>query len=151
MEKKRFENQPIADAKYPGFKDLSSLSAVKIRSGFPLSDDRNKPDESILTITVCFYGGEPFLASGKMERTWRILKESDAANRFRFMVYTSGELLSNALNFYPEFMKSMWLYSISIDGDEEQHNRIRQGTSFPLSWPNTQMLSLKILTEHIIK
>ncbi len=169
MKKKRLENQSIAGAKFPGFEDLSSLNAVKIRSGFPLSDDRNRPDESILihltitgrcyarckgcinsavtmgsdeprnsmmtfaeaeperdaaiieelagrhpdqTITVCFYGGEPFLASGKMERTWKILKESDTANRFRFMVYTNGELLSNALNIYPKFMKSIWLYSI---------------------------------------
>ena len=198
MEKKRLENHPIAGAKYPGFEDLSSLNAVKIRSGFPLSDDRNKPDESILihltitgrcyarckgcinsavtmgsdeprnsamtfleaeperdaaiieelagrhpaqTVTVCFYGGEPFLASGKMERTWRILKESDAANRFRFMVYTNGELLSDGLNFYPEFMKSIWLYSISIDGDEEQHNRIRQGTSLSKVKKNLRELS----------
>jgi radical SAM protein with 4Fe4S-binding SPASM domain len=198
MKKKRLENQPIAGAKYPGFEDLSSLNAVKIRSGFPLSDDRTRPDESILihltitgrcyarckgcinsavtmgsdeprnsiitfheteperdaaiieelagrhpaqTITVCFYGGEPFLASGKMERTWRILKESDGAYRFRFMVYTNGELLSNALDLYPEFMKNMWLYSISIDGDEEQHNRIRQGTSLSKIKRNLKELS----------
>jgi radical SAM protein with 4Fe4S-binding SPASM domain len=80
------------------------------------------------SITICFYGGEPFLAVDKMERTWRILKESEAADRFRFLVYTNGELLSEALNIYPEFMKEMWLYSVSIDGDEEQHNRVRQGT-----------------------
>jgi organic radical activating enzyme len=161
MEKKRLENHPIAGAKYPGFEDLSSLNAVKIRSGFPLSDDRNKPDESILihltitgrcyarckgcinsavtmgsdeprnsvmtfleaeperdaaiieelagrhpaqTVTVCFYGGEPFLASGKMERTWRILKESDVANRFRFMVYTNGELLRELSDLYTGYV-----------------------------------------------
>ncbi len=80
------------------------------------------------SITICFYGGEPFLAVDKMEKTWGILKESEAADRFRFLVYTNGELLSDALNLYPEFMKEMWLYSISIDGDEEQHNRVRKGT-----------------------
>jgi radical SAM protein with 4Fe4S-binding SPASM domain len=83
------------------------------------------PDQ---TITVCFYGGEPFLAPEKMESTWRILKESEEPGRYRFMVYTTGELLIESLASYPEFMKDMWLYSVSIDGDEEQHNRVRQGT-----------------------
>lgn len=83
------------------------------------------PDQRI---TVCFYGGEPFLMPEKMERTWRILKESEEPGRYRFMVYTNGELLIDTLASYPEFMKDMWLYSVSIDGDEEQHNRVRQGT-----------------------
>lgn len=93
------------------------------------------------SITICFYGGEPFLAADKMERTWRILKESEAADRFRFLVYTSGELLSDALNIYPEFMKEMWLYSVSIDGDEEQHNRVRQGTRLSRIKENLRELS----------
>jgi radical SAM protein with 4Fe4S-binding SPASM domain len=80
------------------------------------------------TITVCFYGGEPFLASDKMEKTWKILRDSNEPDRFRFMVYTNGELLIDTLATYPEFMKDIWLYSVSIDGDEEQHNRVRQGT-----------------------
>jgi len=79
-------------------------------------------------ITVCFYGGEPFLMPEKMERTWRILKESDEQGRYRFMVYTNGELLIETMTVYPEFTKDMWLYSVSIDGNEEQHNRVRQGT-----------------------
>jgi radical SAM protein with 4Fe4S-binding SPASM domain len=83
------------------------------------------PDQ---TITVCFYGGEPFLMPDKMERTWRILKESEESGRYRFMVYTNGELLIDTLASYPEFMKDMWMYSVSIDGGEEQHNRVRQGT-----------------------
>lgn len=82
------------------------------------------------TITVCFYGGEPFLASDKMEKAWRILRDSSDPDRFRFMVYTNGELLIDNLVTYPEFMKDIWLYSVSIDGDEEQHNRVRQGTQF---------------------
>lgn len=93
------------------------------------------------SITICFYGGEPFLAADKMERTWRILKESEAADRFRFLVYTNGELLSDALNIYPEFMKEMWLYSVSIDGDEEQHNRVRQGTRLSRIKENLRELS----------
>ncbi len=92
-------------------------------------------------ITVCLYGGEPFLAVSKMEKVWRILKESDAAERFRFMVYTNGEFLIDALNLYPEFMKDMWLYSISIDGDEEQHNRVRLGTQLSKIKRNLRELS----------
>lgn len=80
------------------------------------------------TVTVCFYGGEPFLVPEKMERTWRILKEPGEADRYRFMVYTNGELLIETREKYPEFLKDMWLYSVSIDGDEEQHNRVRKGT-----------------------
>ena len=93
------------------------------------------------SITICFYGGEPFLAVDKMERTWRILKESEASDRFRFLVYTNGELLSDALYIYPEFMKEMWLYSVSIDGDEEQHNRVRQGTRLSRIKENLRELS----------
>jgi len=80
-------------------------------------------------ITVCFYGGEPFLAVDKMEKVWRNLKESKAGKMIRYMVYTNGELLIEAMNRYPEFMRDMWLYSISIDGDKKQHNRIRKGTN----------------------
>lgn len=79
-------------------------------------------------ITVCFYGGEPFLLPEKMERTWRILRESEGRDRYRFMVYTNGELIIDTLRLYPDFMRDMWLYSVSIDGDEEQHNRVRLGT-----------------------
>ena len=93
------------------------------------------------TITVCFYGGEPFLAADKMERVWRILKELEEQNEFRFMVYTNGEFLIEALELYPEFMKCIWLYSISIDGDEEQHNRVRQGTHLSKIKINLERLS----------
>jgi len=80
-------------------------------------------------ITVCFYGGEPFLATAKMVKVWEILKEAKGDNNFRYTVYTNGELLIDALQQYPEFMLDIWLYSISIDGDEGQHNRVRKGTS----------------------
>jgi uncharacterized protein len=96
---------------------------------------------SAQSITICFYGGEPFLAADKMVETWRILKKAEIADRFRFMVYTNGELLSDALNLYPEFMKEMWLFSVSIDGDEEQHNRVRQGTRLSRIRENLSELS----------
>jgi radical SAM protein with 4Fe4S-binding SPASM domain len=63
-----------------------------------------------------------------MEKVWKILNESKGNNEFRYTVYTNGELLISTLKRYPEFMQDMWLYSVSIDGDEEQHNRVRKGT-----------------------
>ncbi len=92
-------------------------------------------------ITVCFYGGEPFLAADKMEEVWRILQNFEQGNRFRFMVYTNGEFLTKALELYPEFMNGIWLYSISIDGDEEQHDRVRQGTHLNKIKRNLERLS----------
>lgn len=105
---------------------VTSQDAEPERDAFIIKELAGRhPDQ---TITVCFYGGEPFLALEKMEGIWRILKESDKAGRFRFMVYTSGEFFVEAMSAYPEFMKYMWLFSVSIDGDEEQHNRVRKGT-----------------------
>jgi radical SAM protein with 4Fe4S-binding SPASM domain len=92
-------------------------------------------------ITVCFYGGEPFLAQEKMAATWKILKESDKADRYRFMVYTNGEFFIDAVSAHPEFMKDMWLYSVSIDGDEEQHNQVREGTQLSRIKDNLQELT----------
>ncbi len=185
MRKKKEIVSPVDGVFYPGFGDLSSHDAIRISSGFPLSEENivysddimihltitgrcyaqckgcvnsaitmgsDDPRNTITTsqdseperdafiiqelasrhpdqvITVCFYGGEPFLAPEKMEKTWRILKESKESCRYRFMVYTNGELLIDTLASYPDFIKDMWLYSVSIDGDEEQHNRVRQGT-----------------------
>jgi len=79
-------------------------------------------------ITICFYGGEPFLALDKMVRCWELLRASDNSSRFCFLVYTNGEMLIEAYSSYPEFMKDIWTYSVSIDGDVAQHNRVREGT-----------------------
>jgi radical SAM protein with 4Fe4S-binding SPASM domain len=63
-----------------------------------------------------------------MEEARLILSESELKKRVRYMVYTNGELLIRALARYPALMANMWLYSVSIDGDEEQHRRVRPGT-----------------------
>ena len=189
---------PIPGANYPGFEDLSSLDAVRIKKKQTLPDENyeedqtliihltitgrcyarckdcvnsavtmgsDNPRDSIVTsqvaeperdttiikelaahhpnqiITVCFYGGEPFLETDIMAKAWKILKESDESDKFRFMVYTNGELLAAALKLYPELMKDMWLYSVSIDGDEKQHNRIREGTKLSKIRENLRELS----------
>lgn len=79
-------------------------------------------------VTICLYGGEPFLETGKMDKVRKLLSESPSDKSFRFMVYTNGELLEQAIESHPELVQSMWLYSVSIDGDEQQHNSIRSGT-----------------------
>ena len=81
------------------------------------------------TITVCFYGGEPFLAPEIMEQVRVVLSRSEIRNRVRYLVYTNGELLIEVGERFPELMENLWLYAVSIDGNQEQHNRVRLGTN----------------------
>jgi len=92
-------------------------------------------------ITLCFYGGEPFLATAKMVKVWQSLRESETSERFQFLVYTSGEKIEEAFKAYPEFMEDIWTYSVSIDGDETQNDRIRMGTSLKNIVTNLRSLS----------
>ena len=104
----------------------------------PIADTRPERDAAcILNLArengpgrtiVCFYGGEPFLAAEKMNRVYQILNQSELASRFEYMVYTTGELLKSALADFPELVGNIWLYSVSIDGLREQHERFRPGT-----------------------
>lgn len=90
-------------------------------------------------VTLAFYGGEPFLATDKMEKVRLILAESRIKDRVRYMVYTNGELLIRALE-HSSLMSNMWLYSVSIDGDEEQHRQVRPGTDLNLIVANLRKL-----------
>lgn len=91
-------------------------------------------------ITVCFYGGEPFMATEKMGRIRQILNHSAIGDRVRFMVNTNGELLDRQMDRYPDLMKAIWLYTVSIDGDETQHNRCRPGTHLNVIEANLKRL-----------
>jgi uncharacterized protein len=79
--------------------------------------------------TICLYGGEPLLASDKMQALIENIEQADLPNIVRYMLYTNGELLEKSSRSYPEMMRSIWLYSVSIDGTRSQHERIRRGTS----------------------
>lgn len=92
-------------------------------------------------ITVCFYGGEPFLATDKMVKVWQLLKKSTESGRFQFLVYTNGEKIKETYDQYADFLKDIWAYSVSIDGDEEQHDRIRKGTRLKNIIRNLRFLS----------
>jgi radical SAM protein with 4Fe4S-binding SPASM domain len=79
-------------------------------------------------IGLCFYGGEPFLAAEKMAAVWQGIKDSRLGRRTRYMVYTNAERVIEAIEQYPAFIRDVWLFSVSIDGDRRQHNRARPGT-----------------------
>ncbi|MFC1816203.1 hypothetical protein ACFL0M_09735, partial [Thermodesulfobacteriota bacterium] len=86
---------------------------------------QNGPGEML----VCFYGGEPLLAVEKIDRVYQILNQSAPGRHIKYMLYTSGELLKTALGKFPELMRDIWLYAVSIDGSQPQHDRVRLGTS----------------------
>ena len=92
-------------------------------------------------ITICFYGGEPFLATDKMVRVWQLIREGERSKRFQFLVYTNGEQIEEAFETYPEFMRDIWTYSVSIDGDKDQNDRVRVGTSLDNIVNNLRCLS----------
>ncbi len=81
------------------------------------------------TATICLYGGEPLLASDKMQALIKNIAQADLPHHVRYMLYTNGELLEKSTRSHPEMMRSIWLYSVSIDGTRVQHERIRRGTS----------------------
>ncbi len=85
----------------------------------------NKKNE---TVTVCLYGGEPLLAIDKMQQLIENIKGAGLTNDVRFMLYTNGDLLEKSASTHPDLLKNIWLYSVSIDGTREQHERIRRGT-----------------------
>ena len=124
------------------------------RSDFiPIADTRPERDAAcILNLVkasgpgrtvICFYGGEPFLAAEKMNRVYQLLNQSEMALRFKYMVYTTGELLKSALADFPELVCNIWLYSVSIDGSREQHERFRSGTR--LERIHSSLAALKVV------
>jgi radical SAM protein with 4Fe4S-binding SPASM domain len=81
------------------------------------------------TVTVCLYGGEPLLAIDKIEQLIANINGAHLSSKVRYMIYTNGGLLEKTASSHAELLKNIWLYSVSIDGTAEQHERIRRGTS----------------------
>ncbi len=79
-------------------------------------------------IVVSFYGGEPLLLPEKILKVISILSTSTHPSEFKYMIYTNGQLLGNVIKNYPALIPEIWLWSVSIDGTHQQHNRIRAGT-----------------------
>ena len=80
-------------------------------------------------VLICLYGGEPLLKTDKIAQVHARLSESGLPNQIRYMLYTNGDLLTNAVATIPEIMEDIWLYTVSIDGREDQHNTTRCGTN----------------------
>lgn len=78
---------------------------------------------------VCFYGGEPLLAIDAMKSVVRIIDTEAPQIPMRYMLYTNGELLERFADLHPELARRIFLYSVSVDGGDEQHDAIRTGTS----------------------
>jgi uncharacterized protein len=81
------------------------------------------------TATICLYGGEPLLAPDKMQALIENIAQAELPNNVRYMLYTNGELLEQSILSHPDMMRSIWLFSVSIDGTRSQHERIRRGTN----------------------
>jgi radical SAM protein with 4Fe4S-binding SPASM domain len=77
---------------------------------------------------ICFYGGEPLILPDKMDTFIHLLESGDHSYRFCYMLYTNGQLLDRAVEKHSELLKKFDLFSVSIDGQHQQHNQIRHGT-----------------------
>ncbi len=110
------------------------------RDIIPIQDTDPKRDAACIThlvkemdttgpVLICLYGGEPLLKTDKIAQVYSRLSKSGLPNQIRYMLYTNGDLLANAVAAIPEIMADIWLYTVSIDGREEQHNATRCGTN----------------------
>jgi radical SAM protein with 4Fe4S-binding SPASM domain len=91
-------------------------------------------------VTICMYGGEPLLVPGKLAGVISHLRARLPERTIRFMIYTNGELIEEAIRAFPVLGTDIWLYSVSIDGGVEQHNRIRRGTDLRRIGENLRVL-----------
>ncbi|OAG27873.1 radical SAM protein [Thermodesulfatator autotrophicus] len=91
-------------------------------------------------VTVVFYGGEPLLAPQKIRKIQTILRKELPHKEIRFMVITNGMLIDRVYKNFPEIIQDVWLFSISIDGQKEQHESIRIGTSLEKIQQNLSIL-----------
>lgn len=93
-----------------------------------------------LPATIGFYGGEPLLEPHRFLPIIEELKNAGYSARIRYMIYTNGEMLAQFFKEYPDVAKNIWLYTVSIDGDESQHNRFRIGTDLKRIRENLRLI-----------
>jgi len=123
------------------FRDISSSwieETVPERDveGIALLVEREHADP----VTVCIYGGEPLLVPDKLARVIALIRQRLPERNTRFMIYTNGQLLKEAIEACPSLSTEVWLYSVSIDGGERQHNVIRRGTDLRRIRENLRVL-----------
>jgi radical SAM protein with 4Fe4S-binding SPASM domain len=125
---------------------INALTAGKGNSGrsefFPGKDKGQDLERDLLgisrlikdsgkkTAVIVYYGGEPMLRLEPMARLYRALPGIVGRSMsLRHMVITSGHYLEKAMRTCPDLISGMWLTALSIDGNEEQHDAVRRGTS----------------------
>lgn len=99
-----------------------------------LASKENKDD-----IVVCLYGGEPLLASDKIVELMHELSK-DKDRNYRYMLYTNGLFIEHFHNNHKDIKNKIWLYSISIDGQKQQHESVRCGINYDKIKQNLQYL-----------
>jgi radical SAM protein with 4Fe4S-binding SPASM domain len=109
---------------FPGKKEGRDLERDLLGIGRLIKDSGKK------TAVIVYYGGEPMLRLDPMNHIFRalpgIVGESVA---LKHMVITSGHYLEKAIRSCPDLISGMWLTALSIDGNEDQHDAMRRGTS----------------------
>ena len=87
-------------------------------------------DSGKSTAVIVYYGGEPMLRLETMSHIFRALPDVvGGAASLKHMVITSGHFLGKAIEKSPDLVSNLWLTALSIDGNEEQHDAMRRGTS----------------------
>lgn len=110
----RAEKAPVADAE----PERDAKAIVNLLRKHPEEDG-----------VVCFYGGEPLLAPQAIHEVMDRISLAKPVRTVRYMLYTNGDLLEKTVAGYPDLIERLWLISVSIDGRQRQHDRIRLGTS----------------------
>jgi len=79
-------------------------------------------------VTVALYGGEPLLEPERILHLMDGITASVSSRGVRFMLYTNGQLLDRVVASHPTIFRDVFLVSVSVDGQAEQHARHRPGT-----------------------
>jgi radical SAM protein with 4Fe4S-binding SPASM domain len=109
---------------FPEEKKVQDLERDLLGIGRLIKDSGKK------TAVIVYYGGEPMLRLGPMNDLYRALPGVvGESTSVKHMVITSGHFLEKAIGKSPDLISSMWLTALSIDGNEDQHNAMRRGTS----------------------
>ena len=95
---------------------------------------QDNADEAV----VCFYGGEPLLMPETIDETIHHLEQKATNIQLHYMLYTNGLLLDKTAVDFRDLISKIWLLSVSIDGQAEQHNRIRRGADLATIHTNLQ-------------
>ncbi len=102
--------------------------------------------ENGVPIYIAFYGGEPLL---ELEKVLKIKEILSKHYKFFYILYTNGLLLRNLIKYNSKVIDFKFI-NISIDGREEQHNRVRKGIDYKKIYLNLKEFKRKFKTIPII-